>query len=781
MLAQPRRGSLALNRSEYVAPAGSRIMIEAPPESFSFMRDAKVRTGQAVERMFPVAPNPAGDRMFIGIPLTTAPGQYRIAVSFTSAAGEERSTTVNVTVTPYAAPSANSATPPVVLLDGFQIASSLSGCPMANDSSGTFGQLQTLLGGAPNSVPNVYFFENCTECPGCAIEQLGADFATFLNSLPATQVDVVAHSMGGLIVRSYLSGKQTTSGVFNPPAAPKIRKAVFLATPQFGSFQVLNPLAGALIGDNAQAKEMIPASQFLWDLGTWNQFGDDLRGVDAVSVIGNAGSYNSLPRASDGLVELSEGSLDFSHTNRTRIVPYCHIALAGIEASFLGCSGPGIANVDSPSHASYQIISSFLLGNTAWMNVGTAPQQDPYLSKYGGMVLAVLSAADQYLNPGTVSFNGVSLIAGPTGSLFAADLINGIANFVLSGAPCGPFTEPAGIYSIVRCKTGPRLSSVGPQLGGLSRVVAAGAITLHGAGFGAEQCGMCSVTAGNANTALTIMSWSDTSIVASLPASFAGLVPLTVTTGSGSDTIPIMAAVAPPTYISAVQNSATGFQSAVAPGELVSIFGNGLGPTMGASFSVDPSTGLVGATLAGTQVMFGSYAAPLTYVSATQINAIVPYEVAGQPQLTVEVQFMGQSASKVVQVASTAPGAYSADLSGSGQLAVVNQDGTLNSVSNPAAKGSIISIYFTGGGQTSPVSVTGGITGSVLQYLTSAVSATVGGQPAMVTFDGSAPTFIEALDQLNIQLSPDTPSGSQPVVIVVDGNATPASGTIAVQ
>src|SRR5258706_6004825 len=94
----------------------------------------------------------------------------------------------------------NSTTPPVVLLNGFQLQ-----CP--GSSSSTFGGLERLLGTA------VYFFDNC-ECPNCTIEELAEDFGQALSLLrydngePLPRVDVVAHSMGGLILRAYLSGKQ---------------------------------------------------------------------------------------------------------------------------------------------------------------------------------------------------------------------------------------------------------------------------------------------------------------------------------------------------------------------------------------------------------------------------------------------------------------------------------------------------------------------------------------------------------------------------------------------
>jgi uncharacterized protein (TIGR03437 family) len=150
--------------------------------------------------------------------------------------------------------------------------------------------------------------------------------------------------------------------------------------------------------------------------------------------------------------------------------------------------------------------------------------------------------------------------------------------------------------------------------------------------------------------------------------------------------------------------------------------------------------------------------------------------------VSIQVQYQGiSSASTAVQVSSASPGAYTLNASGTGPVVAANQDGTLNGRGNPAAKGSYVTIYFTGGGQTNPPGVTGSVTGTVLKWLTQGISVAVGGQPATVTFDGSAPTLVDGVDQLNIQLSPTTPSGVQPVVITVGGISSPSSGTVAVQ
>jgi len=148
----------------------------------------------------------------------------------------------------------------------------------------------------------------------------------------------------------------------------------------------------------------------------------------------------------------------------------------------------------------------------------------------------------------------------------------------------------------------------------------------------------------------------------------------------------------------------------------------------------------------------------------------------------MQVHYQSGTASQTVQIASAAPGAFTLDSSGSGQAAALNlPDYSINGPSNPAPKGSYVTIYFTGGGQTNPPGVTGSVTGLVYKWLTQSISVTVGNQPATVSFDGSAPTYVDGLDQLNIQLSPNTPSGAQPVIITVGGISSPSTVTIMVQ
>jgi len=241
---------------------------------------------------------------------------------------------------------------------------------------------------------------------------------------------------------------------------------------------------------------------------------------------------------------------------------------------------------------------------------------------------------------------------------------------------------------------------------------------------------------------------------------------------------------AAPIVVSAVVNAASWSGSAVAPGELVVIGGTALGPSSGVSGIVDGSTGKIATQLAGTTVLFNGIAAPLLYTSATQVNAIVPYETAGCIQAVLQVRYQGiLSSSTSLPCATAAPGVFTFNAVGSGPAAAANEDGTFNSPSSPAAKGSYVTLYFTGGGQTSPAGVTGSITDtSTLKWLTQGASVTVGGVAATVAFDGAAPTFVDGVLQLNIQLSRSTPSGSAlPVVVKVGNTSSPATATLAVQ
>jgi hypothetical protein len=97
-------------------------------------------------------------------------------------------------------------------------------------------------------------------------------------------------------------------------------------------------------------------------------------------------------------------------------------------------------------------------------------------------------------------------------------------------------------------------------------------------------------------------------------------------------------------------------------------------------------------------VTFDNIPAPLLYVGANQINAIVPFEVAGNSSTQIVATVNGAASVASQPVVAAAPGIFTVDLTGAGQAVVLNQDGTLNSSTNPAARGSVLTLWVTGMG-----------------------------------------------------------------------------------
>jgi uncharacterized protein (TIGR03437 family) len=147
------------------------------------------------------------------------------------------------------------------------------------------------------------------------------------------------------------------------------------------------------------------------------------------------------------------------------------------------------------------------------------------------------------------------------------------------------------------------------------------------------------------------------------------------------------------------------------------------------------------------------------------------------------VKYLGQeSGAWDVPVASTAPGIFTIGSTGVGPGAVLNQDSSVNGTSNPAARGSVIQIFATGEGQTSPAGQTGAVTGSGGGAPVSHVTVTIGGIDAVVQFAGAAPQAVAGLFQVNAVVPQGVPSGSAvPLILSVGGAPSQAGVTIAVQ
>ncbi|HVV43657.1 MAG TPA: IPT/TIG domain-containing protein, partial [Bryobacteraceae bacterium] len=218
-------------------------------------------------------------------------------------------------------------------------------------------------------------------------------------------------------------------------------------------------------------------------------------------------------------------------------------------------------------------------------------------------------------------------------------------------------------------------------------------------------------------------------------------------------------------------NSASGDVGSVAPGGLTTIYGSGL------AAGTESATGFpLPTSLAGTSVTVGGYTAPMLYASGGQVNFQVPFEVP--PGTAVFTVFVNGSAvaSGSLNVLATAPGVFMMDGS---QAAVVNQNGSLNSLGSPATVGSVVSLFATGLGTVSPQVASGAPAPSGSTSNTNAsVTVTVGTATGQLQFAGLAPGFA-GLYQVNVVV-PARPAGQYAVKLTA-GGAVSNVATIAVQ
>jgi len=234
---------------------------------------------------------------------------------------------------------------------------------------------------------------------------------------------------------------------------------------------------------------------------------------------------------------------------------------------------------------------------------------------------------------------------------------------------------------------------------------------------------------------------------------------------------PFLASIDPtvnnPVQVAVVADSASFQIGASSPLELISIFGTGLGPHKGVPAS--PSGGYFPTQLAGSSVTFGGILAPLLYVSDSQINAVVPASVSTPEAALAVTTAAGMSAPNLTWIVNSTPAIFSVDQSGGGQGAILNEDGTLNSASNPALPGSIISMFGTGGGVTNPPFGDGQVVpGAAPLALTPFVGfdGLTDQYPGLVTYAGAAPSLVNGVMQINVQLPPNVVTGPAVPIII---------------
>jgi uncharacterized protein (TIGR03437 family) len=216
--------------------------------------------------------------------------------------------------------------------------------------------------------------------------------------------------------------------------------------------------------------------------------------------------------------------------------------------------------------------------------------------------------------------------------------------------------------------------------------------------------------------------------------------------------------------------------SGVAPGEIITVFGVRMGPPQVQPFLLD-STGRVPTALAGTRLLVDGIPAPLLYVSATQIGAIVPYGIGSRATVEIVADANGVR-SEPVTVARTAaaPGVFTLNASGRGQAAALNENGSLNGGGNPARRGSVLVLYATGEGQTLPAGQDGTIQGSNPARPSLEIRVVIGGREAQILYAGGAPGLVSGLLQVNARVPDDAPAGDAVPLTLRAGQASSPEG-----
>ncbi len=229
--------------------------------------------------------------------------------------------------------------------------------------------------------------------------------------------------------------------------------------------------------------------------------------------------------------------------------------------------------------------------------------------------------------------------------------------------------------------------------------------------------------------------------------------------------------------VTEVLNAASQRGGPVSPGELVAVLGTGLGPA--SALGPQVVDGRVGSQLGDVRLLFDGIPAPLLQSGATRLLAVVPYSIAGRQQTTVQLE-RGTATSVPVEVAvaASAPGLYTANSTGSGQVAMFNEDGSANGPNRRAARGSVVTLFGTGEGLVSPGPRDGEITGATLPVPVLPVSVKIGGKDAEILSAGAAPSAVVGTLQLNVRVPTDASAGEAVPVELTVGTSTSQPGVV---
>ena len=457
--------------------------------------------------------------------------------------------------------------------------------------------------------------------------------------------------------------------------------------------------------------------------------------------------------------------------NGARNVPDIALAASPDHNGYLVYSGGNLevfggTSVGAPSFAGMvALLNQYQTSNGAAAGVGnmnprlyTLAQTEPAVFHYvttGFYVVTITcTARARNCTAGSFGYNagpGYDQASG-LGSVNAYNLVtgwNGAVNAVTPGTTSMVLTSSntsIGASGTITLTATVTATNGGVPLGSVTFQVA-------GASIGAAQ-----LTAGTARSTATL-SVAGTALAVgtnTISAQYSGNTSYAVATASVN--ITVTASSSGPPSITSLTNGAS-FRTSYAPGMLLSIFGSNLAPAAASAANVPlPSQ------MGGVSVTVNSQAAPLLYVSSSQLNIQLPYELTPNAAATIQVNNNGNTVTSSFTPSAAAPGIF-----------VNAQLEPVPSISG--ARGQIVTLFITGAGAVSPLIATGTapVAGTLIANLPvpqGQLAVTVGGLPATVQFAG-IPAGLVGVVQVNYEIPAEVPLGANSVVVQVAGVSSP--------
>lgn len=212
----------------------------------------------------------------------------------------------------------------------------------------------------------------------------------------------------------------------------------------------------------------------------------------------------------------------------------------------------------------------------------------------------------------------------------------------------------------------------------------------------------------------------------------------------------------------------------------MSIFGSGISPEELSIAALDED-GLIPEDLSGVMVLADGYLVRLMAAGRGQINGVMPANLKGHYADMVVINNGKSSASFPVELKKVVPRIFTAFGTGTGQAAAVNPQGVLNGGTSPASVDGYLSLWVTGIADASAPDFDPAAVATDAVPLSFPIQVCIGGVEQTVVYAGTAPGMLEAVTQINIQIVLGTPSGPQPVLIVVGAEESPETTTVTVE